>query len=98
MSDLRTAIHDARTKLNEALALEFEAKDELQLERLEVELLTRSWDTSVSVKNMIYEIFENRGLLNETGLHPIERECFNKCIELLGAAATKMEADAFSVV
>lgn len=97
MRDLRTTIQGARAELNVALANEFEAKDELQLDRLEVELLTRSWDTSLDVEHMIYQIFENRGLLNETGLHEIERDCFNKCIKLLGEAETKMKAQALLV-
>ncbi|PWN20048.1 hypothetical protein BCV69DRAFT_283579 [Microstroma glucosiphilum] len=96
MCDLRTAILDARTELNVALADEFEAKDELQFDCLEVDLLTRSWDPSVDVDHMIYEIFENRGLLKETGLHPIERECFEKCIKLLREAEIKMGAEALS--
>jgi hypothetical protein len=92
MRDLRTTIHDARAKLNVVLSNRFDAQDGLDLDSLEVDLLMRPIQSAEDVERIIYDLFEDKGLLEEPGLHQIERDCFDKCIELLRAGELEIVA------
>lgn len=91
---LRSTILDARKDLGKALSHKFEAQFDLEV--LKEELLTRPWSGDMAAKSIINQVFENKGLLQETGLQQIERDCFEECIRLLREAETKMEAQATS--
>lgn len=95
MRDLWSTISEARAKLDKFLWTNFENQARLSLDCLEVELQTLEWNDDQDVKHNLYHLFENRHLLDETRLNEIERECFEKCSELLRDAEVVIKARSF---
>ncbi|PWN19380.1 hypothetical protein BCV69DRAFT_313645 [Microstroma glucosiphilum] len=92
MRDLRDTIYNARVALDQSLSDSFEKQAKLNLDRLEVELLTLPWNNHQDVKHNLYSLFENRHLFDESRLNEIERKCFKKCSELLRNAEIAIKA------
>ncbi|PWN17706.1 hypothetical protein BCV69DRAFT_130509 [Microstroma glucosiphilum] len=86
MRELRTTIYDAREELNRDLADHFDAINSLKLDSLQDRLTRAQWELGVEVKDIIVEVFGDRGIAEDTGLHDVERRCFEKCSSLMRAA------------
>lgn len=91
MRELRTTIDDARQELTRDLEARFDRTESLKLDVLRNGLATGSWQLGVAVKDIILELFDERSLLEDTGLHDIERKCFADCISLMQAAVDSGE-------
>lgn len=89
---LRTTICKARADLDVVLLDNFDKQPRLSLECLQVELLTLPWNDAQDVRHNLYNLFENRGLLEETGLNDIEKQCFQHCSTLLREGEISIKA------
>jgi hypothetical protein len=91
MRELRTTVHDARQELTRDLKARFDRTESLKLDVLQNGLATGSWERDVRAQRIILELFDEGSLLEDTGLHVIERKCFEECISLMQAAVESGE-------
>lgn len=86
MRELRKTIHNARKELDEELADRFDAIESLKLDSLQSRLTVGQWGLDAKPKDIISELFDVGDVLEGTGLHDVERRCFQECMSLMRAA------------